>query len=201
VPGTRTLLAVGADRRGGPLVLKWAAGAWREQRLGPEIVGGALYGVDVVSRRLAWAVGDDGMILRHTQQGWTRVDGSRFSGIQLWDVAALRPDRAFAIGSLTRLLRWNGRNWRSVPRFWARGDLQAVDAGDGAVWVTGARPGATSAELRPFTMRWQGGRWELVPVRDIANGFYEVAVGGGCVWTAGSLGEGESNAAVFRRCG
>lgn len=201
IPGTRTLLAVGSDRQGRSLVLKWAAGRWREKHLGPWVRGGVLYGVDVVSRRLAWAVGDGGLILRLTPKGWTRIEDRDLHGIQLWDVAALRADRAFAIGSLTRLLRWNGRNWRTVPRFWAGANLQAVVAGEGAVWATGARPGATSAELRPFAMRWQGGRWEIVSVRDIANDFNEVAVGGGCVWTAGSLGEGESNTAVFRRCG
>ena len=201
VPGTRTLLAAGSDRQGRSLVLKWAAGRWRELHLGPWVRGGALYGVDVISRRLAWAVGDGGLILRLTPKGWTRIEDPGLRGIQLWDVAALRVDRAFAIGSLTHLRRWNGRNWRVVPRFRAGGDLQAIDAGEGSVWVTGARPGATSAELRPFAMRWQGGRWAIVPVRAIANGFNEVAIGGGCVWVAGALGEGESNAAVFRRCG
>lgn len=201
IPGTRTMLAVGSDRRGRSLVLKWAAGRWRELRLGPWVRGGSLHGVDVVSRRLAWAVGDGGLILRRTAKGWTRVEEPGLRGVQLWDVAALGADRAFAIGSLTHLLRWNGRNWRTVPRFWAGGSLLAVDAGEGAVWVTGGRSGATSAELRPFAMRWQGGRWKIVPVRNIANEFTEVAVGGGCVWAAGSLAEGESNSAVFRRCG
>jgi hypothetical protein len=202
IPGTRRLIAVGADRRGGSLALRWSAGRWRYLHIGPGVRGKSLYGVDVVSKRLAWAVGDEGLILKHTPKGWTRVDQGRFRGVQFWDVAAVRPNRAFAVGTVTHLVRWNGRNWRVVPRFWASSvHLAAVAAAGDAAWVTGARVGSTSDKTRPFAMRWQAGRWDVVPVRDVGNSFYDVAVGAGCVWAATSLSEGESNSALYRRCG
>jgi hypothetical protein len=203
IPGSRRLVAVGVSKQGHGLVLRWTGSRWREHRLPRSTRVGALRGVDVVSRRLAWAVGDAGgrgVILRLTPSGWTRVEAPRLRGVQVHDVSALRPDRAFAVAGSRRLLRWNGRNWKTVPRFWARSiQLQAIDAGGGAAWVTGVRLGTTVDDIRPFAMRWHR-RWRIVPVRDVANAFYEVSVGGGCVWTAGALSEGESNSAVFRRC-
>jgi hypothetical protein len=206
IPGTRNVVTVGwtTDTFSGPLVLRWTGTRWRRPRLPQGVRYGSLSGVDAVSRRTAWAVGQVGgrsLILQRTHHGWHRVASPELRGRPLHDVAALGRDRAFALAGSTTVVRWNGVGWRTVSRTWPRAvQLQGLDAAGGVAWVTGTHPGRTSsAQIRPFAMRWRGA-WRRDPVPRIANAFGDVAVGPSCVWTVGPFSEGESNAGVFRRC-
>jgi len=93
---------------------------------------GSLYGVTATSAANAWAAGTSisqhcptvgcTLIVRWNGTAWKRVRSpSPPGGVNLFGVASLSTDTAWAVGGTTSatppmavILRWNGTNWKRV---------------------------------------------------------------------------------------
>jgi hypothetical protein len=158
----------------------------------------ALNGVAALSPTSAWAVGHSynsatavyrTLVERWNGTAWNVVASPNGSSAynELWDVAALSPSSAWAVGysnpngggaSNALIERWNGTSWTIVPTG-AAGTLFGVAASSGSdVWAVGG----------PLTMHFNGQTWAVVPAQPPpGGGFYAVAtLGTSNAWAVGN---------------
>ncbi len=90
---------------------------WRHQRGGPRFhnsADGVLLGVDFISARLGWAVGENGTIL-HTRNGGVTWESQSSPSHLLVGVCAISGSEGYVVGDRGSILRTEdgGRVWRS----------------------------------------------------------------------------------------
>ena len=147
--GTELLLAVGT---GGAALRRNAAGTAMEA-----LVSGTtetLRSVWALSATDAFAVGDDGTIVRWDGTAWTTMSsaGDAWAGRRLDGVWGSSPTNVFAVGELGTVLRYDGTRWTEQP-FDAVSDLAAV-------WGTSAtNVFAASAALNGLVLHRCGPAW------------------------------------------
>ena len=183
-----------------------------------------LRGIDARTANDVWAVGDwYEPPVDVFQTGETRTLAMRWNGTAwntvptpnpvpggngLWDVAAVGPDLAWAVGhkggngARPMVLRWDGSSWADYPIppistgiFGGTGILLAMhDLGPNDIWAVGTGGSPTpGVSFVAVTYHWNGSNWELtIPpfVTDFRHGLN--AVHGSApdnVWAVGSWGE------------
>jgi hypothetical protein len=172
----------------------WDGHTWRSVPApcpGGESGNCALYGVTVLSRSDAWAVGQDnaGVLVEHWDgDGWELVPayGSHRHYASLNSVSAGSSANIWAVGSLPRegefaplIEHWDGTQWAVVPGPAGQGSGAALSGVATVtarhVWAVGfdaeSGPGSTLAE------RWNGAAWETETSsdpREIANFFQSI---------------------------
>ena len=102
----------------------------------------------------AFAVGDDGTIVRWDGTAWTTMSsaGDAWAGRRLDGVWGSSPTNVFAVGELGTVLRYDGTRWTEQP-FDAVSDLAAV-------WGTSAtNVFAASAALNGLVLHRCGPAW------------------------------------------
>jgi photosystem II stability/assembly factor-like uncharacterized protein/putative cell wall-binding protein len=117
-----------------------------------------LFGVAVsrTDTRTAFAVGDNGTILRTTNGGRTWLSMDTHSVTNLWGIDILTPSQAVAVGMGGTIRLWNGTRWltASSPTRW---DLFSVDLVSGAIGYAG---GYNAAIIKTVD---GGAHWATVP--------------------------------------
>jgi hypothetical protein len=149
----------------------------------PTLYGsGSVASVSAVSA----ASGDDAWIIGSVAWHW---DGRAWRSVplppgsyDLWSVAAVTPDDAWAVGargagylvaSHALIEHWNGARWSAVqlPRLRASFLYGVSAAGPRSVWAVGARYRANAAGrflpsgTRPLLLHWDGTSWREWPLR------------------------------------
>jgi hypothetical protein len=168
-----------------PLLLRWDGQSWRRSsRI--DTGHGGLTGVDLLSRRLGWSVGESAALRTWTVRWggarWRRVDSpnqSSGSGGRnfLSDVSAVSRANAWAVGDYyvggrakSLALRWNGSVWRQVKSpdpgltFTYLSDVSAVSASE--AWAVGAAD-SFAARSHMVIVHWNGRRWATAAVADV----------------------------------
>jgi hypothetical protein len=147
----------------------------------------ALLGVDGTSATDAWAVGSffgglPPFIFHWDGTRWTKSPQEPYQGGEvLYDVAALSPTDAWAIGYgagvVPLVLHWDGTIWRHVDvpipgTFNFAYDVAATSSTD--VWVVGGYDG--SQGTTGLVLHWDGIDWTLIPIEQPRTGatFYGV---------------------------
>ena len=155
-----------------PLILHRDATGWTEA---PVARGGWeadawLVAVDAAAADDVWAVGNyrasgrwwHPLILHSDGVTWTRVPAPGLHNyVELTDVVAIDATSAFVVGRIRGdplVLEWDGSEWtrRPFPMTGER-ELDAVDAAEGRMWVTGAREWYAA----PQAYRFAAGRWAM----------------------------------------
>jgi hypothetical protein len=135
---------------------------------------GDLYGVDAASESDVWAVGNDNasgegagtsLVLHWNGDSWSRVKSPSpgHESTALWDVIALEPDNAWAVGTSFKgglIEHWDGDAWRelpvSFPKMFLTG-IDAVNAND--IWAVGTG-GSDTGHPSPVIEHWNGESWQ-----------------------------------------
>jgi hypothetical protein len=171
--GPHDLWAAGNGYSGGTptrvIVEHWDGRRWRGSRL-PERA--SIHAVSATSNDDVWVVGStltfQPLILHRGPQGWAETStplADRFD--EIWDVAALRPDDAWAVGAAPGvdretplILHWDGTSWTRIA---PPADLEtplssiaAVSADD--LWAVGPTE-ETLDGLVPVVIHWDGTAW------------------------------------------
>jgi photosystem II stability/assembly factor-like uncharacterized protein len=140
---------------------------------------GWIHAVAATSNNDVWVVGSSAtfqpLILHHGPQGWaetpTPLAGDRFDVI--WDIVALRPDEAWAVGAAPSadgqtalILHWDGTSWTRIA---PPADLEtpltsiaAVSADD--LWAVGPTEEALHG-LLPVVVHWNGTAWHRLALQ------------------------------------
>lgn len=171
-----------------PLIEHWNGRAWNVTAV-PEIEA-VLFGVDALSAREVWAVGQD--VTMHLAGG--RWNATRLTGIFLDAVAAVASDDVWAVGrtgydlydrSSVRIVHWNGRKWIGTPLQIA-GELNAISAVTrNNIWAVGAK--TIAGEDRALIVHWNGRSWKEYPAPPGTSWLNDVtAVGKDDVWASGN---------------
>jgi hypothetical protein len=205
--------AVGANARGGPLVMHWGGRRWARISVGPAY--GLLHAIRVVSAHSLWTVGTQGMQSlgpddeRPLAEHWT---GERWhtlptptlpwTNLNLLAVAAAAPADVYAVGSidfphrLPLILHWNGHTWSPFPTTGlpAGGtSLNGVVAlGPTDIWVAGSEN--LGAIQRPLLAHWSGRGWRQTTVPQ-ARGTLNTLVASSrtSIWAAGGSQQSNSS--------
>ncbi len=155
------------------VIFRRAGGGWVEDHT---TTAGKLLGVWHDGNQ-AWAVGENGIILRRSAGVWAPVPGAGSTVlIDVWGAAA---DDVWAVGMDGKVLHWNGTQW-SLSNTGTAAHLRGVSgSGPSDVWVVG------DAGL---VMQWDGQQWRVHPTQ-ISETLYGVWVSpAGAVWAVGSAG-------------
>ncbi|WP_309893494.1 putative metal-binding motif-containing protein [Archangium sp.] len=146
--GTGTLLAVGAESYQlgeAPLPrafrIDTSSGTWVNEGLPTDIGTGFLNGVSVVDERLAYAVGEQGLLLVRENGTWRRLSTPGGSTEELLDVVAFDPTVVFVLsgksGQPLHLLNTVSGTWSEPSP--STGALLSLDAlGPEEQWAAGA---------------------------------------------------------------
>jgi hypothetical protein len=180
----------------------------------PLVPNATFRGVAVVSRQLAWAVGNlktgDGastrlgaLIMRWDGSTWARVPSPAIPGAILSSVTAPGAASAWAVGTVSRpngncpcralTEHWDGTAWKQVASpHPAHRSLTAVSAVSArSVWAVGTFTPHIHQNCPCYALieHWDGTRWKQVPsphpVRTILNAV--AAVSARSVWAVGSF--------------
>ncbi|HEU4559012.1 MAG TPA: hypothetical protein VFS20_14225 [Longimicrobium sp.] len=161
-----SVYVVGYSNSGVGSVMHWNGHTWTEL-LGTMKGVGKLYGVSGTSDRDVWVAA--GSELLHYDGGtWRRypADGAN----RLFGVWAATPDLAYAVGTGSTVLRWNGSEWNRVqiPDFVGTPEFYAVwGTSPHDVWVAGGRIlhfDGTSWTVSPVGgARWPNSLWGSSP--------------------------------------
>ena len=181
--------AVGA----GAQVLHWDGNTWKEVLPfhGPgEGSGGStqiLYGVDAISDKEAWMVGNmkgiDGKTQPYALQwdGTDLVEQNTFPecNCSLNAVLSLGKDNVLAVGGSDLgavALHWDGSAWSSTP-------IQGADAlyalsqyADGTVWAAGIEVARDQSDTRGTLFKWDGFTWQRFSLPPLTGGVYALTV-------------------------
>ncbi|QSQ15739.1 putative metal-binding motif-containing protein [Myxococcus landrumensis] len=144
--GPESLIAVGAETVGGqqrPVAFRAPASGsttWVREELGVPDATGFLTGVRVLTQRLVYVSGDDGLLLEKTRNTWTRKPPlilSSGSQPTIRSLAAFGRTAIYAVSSEVNDIHFfNGSAWSSVTT--APQTLNALGgSGPGDVWATG----------------------------------------------------------------
>lgn len=139
------------------------------------------------------------LILHWNGTGWQAFPSTNLSTVwnDLWDVEAISPTDAWAVGqydNLTRpqLLRWNGTAWsqQTLPNPTLNAYLFSLDAiSPNDVWAVG---GKTGSPFSNYAVHYNGSSWTEIPVpnpgagRNNLNSVHGIAAND--VWAVGSWG-------------
>ncbi|OGN94365.1 MAG: hypothetical protein A2Z71_09350 [Chloroflexi bacterium RBG_13_50_21] len=181
--------AVGA----GAQVLRWDGNTWTEVLPfhGPgEGPGGStqmLYGVDAVSAKEAWMVGNMKGIDGNTQPYALQWDGTDLveqnafpeCNCSLNAVLSLGKDNILAVGGSDLgavALHWDGSAWTTTP-------IQGADAlyalsqyTDGTVWAAGIEVARDRSDTRGTLFKWDGFTWQRFSLPPLTGGVYALSV-------------------------
>ncbi len=167
----------------------------------PEGVG-SLLGVSGTSFRDVWAVGGYGfypappIILHWDGTGWSPFGFQTVHSRNLFDVVAISPTDAWAVGKATLpasdqalAMHWDGMSWRMVPtvpeNYAYLNSVDAVASDD--VWAVGQ---ISDPDDRSFILHWDGTSWRRVPAPDPSPGIDDLyavsAAGPDDVWAVGT---------------
>ncbi len=112
--------------------------AWSEQRLGLNLPGGSLRGVNVVSATSVFAVGDRGVVIEKAGSTWRRLPSP--SGATLTAVRAFNPARVYVSGSDGTVRKWNGQSWQVLYSNDGGASLNDLDGlTESDLWAVGNR--------------------------------------------------------------
>ena len=149
------------------------------------------------------------LVLHYNGTQWTQVTSPDSGSTFLYDVAALSPSDAWAVGSGSTggayVLRWNGNAWSSAPAPAGLLSLSSVTArSDSDVWVAGS-----DANSAPRVAHWNGSAWTVTPVT-VTGGVGQPALtsittaDANTEWAVGSQSDGatgQSGSIAFRIAG
>ena len=98
-------------------IKKDGSSVWKHQRGGPRFhnsADGLLLGVDFVSKKLGWAVGENGTIL-HTRNGGVTWEAQSSPTHLLFDVCIVGKDKGFVVGDRGAILQTDdgGTKWQA----------------------------------------------------------------------------------------
>lgn len=98
-------------------IKKDGSSVWKHQRGGPRFhnsADGLLLGVDFVSKKLGWAVGENGTIL-HTRNGGVTWEAQSSPTHLLFDVCIVAKDKAYVVGDRGTILQTHdgGTKWQA----------------------------------------------------------------------------------------
>ncbi len=128
--GPRDVWAVGA----GGTLLHWDGRDWRRYQAGLTTLD--LHAVATLTGNTAWAVGEDGIILRFHNGQWYNTYYA--TGVDLWGVDVADDGSAFAVGDAGTIYHYDGTDWKNVSPAGLTDDLRAVAmAGGGTAWAVG----------------------------------------------------------------
>lgn len=195
------------------LIVHWNGTRWVQvPSPSPGELASELYGVRVVSRSDAWAVGSFGygfsrvghthhgpppnqtLILHWNGTSWRQVASPGTDGDRLRAVSALSRRDAWAVGSVIE--HWNGTRWAQVtsPSPGVYSALTGVAATSPAnAWAVGSFYNGTADQT--LIEHWNGHRWTRVPSPDPGgpahdNTLTAVTVTAGPAWAVGSYTTG-----------
>jgi photosystem II stability/assembly factor-like uncharacterized protein len=123
----------------------------------------ALTGATIVSSRLAFIVGESGLILKRESADWQRVQSDTVVGLnRVWSGGG----RVFAIGDNWTIARYDaGRtpSWSAttVPPQEPIGDFESIDGRGDDIWVVG--DGGRAHRYRPADGSWE----QMKPESDV----------------------------------
>ncbi|MBW1811275.1 MAG: hypothetical protein JRJ87_24000 [Deltaproteobacteria bacterium] len=139
--------AVGGDANGGE-ILQRLAGAWYPWRISPPEILKGIWGFSATD---IWAVGEAGLIMQYTGDGWDTVTSNTEVSLQaVWGSAT---DDMWAVGSSGTVMRNSNGSWQSFANP-ADDQLRGVSgSGQQNVWVVGR--GGT-------IMHWTGEQWSTI---------------------------------------
>lgn len=171
--GRRDLWAAGNGYRGNAptqvIVEHWDGRRWRGTRLP---VQGSINAVSATSNDDVWVVGSQAtrgkpLILHRGPQGWAETPTPLAADGVLWDVVALRPNNAWAVGEApgaggetALILHWDGTSWTRIA---LPANLETPLRGIAAVstddlWAVGPSE-ETLDGLVPVVVHWNGTAW------------------------------------------
>jgi hypothetical protein len=203
--------AVGQLGGGTPLAIHWDGSSWTRSDLAA--LSGRhqiLYGVHASGPDDVWAVGQwrepgqtQPLLIHRTDTGWVETVAPGSIGTYntaLYDVAAVRSGRAWAVGQESNgeaalVLRWNGAAWRRVRVAAHITSVWGVSFRGRRGWAVGR------SERGPIALRWDAGAWTNDPPPEpldtsMTMAAVDVATGGRTI-AVGSVG---SLAAPYERC-
>lgn len=187
--------AVGLTSNTGLPIVRTTDGGvtWKREDVDPAV---KLYDVAVVSPSEAWAVGDQGVILRRLdssgaptwQPQWNLDTAKDFTAICFYGVSFLDSLRGFVVGDSTSILRTTngGVTWRLRPRqvdeSFGGYQLRSIAfAGENVGWAVGGRgdtsiifrstDGGASWQNYPTGFEGAGGYFSSVSFTDPAHGW------------------------------
>lgn len=151
----------------------------------------------------AWVVGS--VARRWDGRAWRNVPLPRVSNADLWSVATVAPDDAWAAGWHSRgagpnhalIEHWNGTRWSiaQLPRLGSSILYGVSAAGLRSAWAFGTiyrrRPGKRYPVAGTLVLHWDGSAWRRQPLPWASGGLTldkVVATGPSSVWLVGSDG-------------
>jgi hypothetical protein len=153
-----------------------------------------LYAFSLPVDGAAWAVGEDGMILRQEGTEWVRIDSPATS--ELYDIVFLDETHGWAAGLNGTILSWDGTEWAidfsytpprndpdEVDRFIYALDYFAPDV----AWAAGAIV-FMDGHVEPLLLSWNGMRWLVrtdIPACESCGINAVLTVNKSEVWVAG----------------
>jgi photosystem II stability/assembly factor-like uncharacterized protein len=179
----------------------WAAGdafvehvsqAWSNDSFDAPMV----FGVDILTEDVGWAVGEQGAILHWDGSSWQEHTDM---GDVLYDVSVLSESFGLAVGENGLIVRWDGVYWDDVDTpvstplhsvdiissndAWAVGDAGTILHWDGSAWTQQTSPinGALNDVFMTSSfdgwivgdngliLQWNGEQWRLIMSRTSAN--------------------------------
>ncbi|MBJ6763392.1 hypothetical protein JGU66_21715 [Myxococcaceae bacterium JPH2] len=107
-----TITAVGGGLTT-PVIRRYdrAANVWRPQTITGSNTGNRLYAISVVNERLAYAGGNNGMLLQSNGAAWTRVSGTPFGSERIYGIQAFGAGSIYVATDAGRIYRYNGSTW------------------------------------------------------------------------------------------
>jgi hypothetical protein len=204
----------------GTLAMHYNGTAWTTASTpSPGTKTNTLTSIDGTAANDVWAVGytlnlpygnriRQSVILHWNGTAWTQVASPNNGSTYLYDVAAVSPTDAWAVGNGSNggafVVRWNGTAWNAAPAP-PLGSLSSVTARSSTdVWVAGA-----DANSAPALAHWNGTAWSVTPVT-VTGGVglplldQVTVVDATTEWVVGSQWEGttgQSSAIAFRIAG
>lgn len=160
---------------------------WKHQRGGPRFHNSAdalLLGVDFVSEKLGWAVGENGTIL-HTRNGGITWDAQSSPTHLLFDICITSNNKAYVVGDRGAILQTgdSGSNWESQ-------DSRTTECFGGTHFVT-PKKGWAVAEAGVILHTTNGGvvwqRQNSNTEQDLLAVFFYDEDSGWCVGSAGEI--------------
>jgi hypothetical protein len=173
-----------------------------------------LFGVAVLSRSNAWAVGDDSrtgqfrtLIEHWNGRAWRQVPspnpgrGDNYltsvhavSATSIWAVGGYATQSGGIVPNKTLILHWNGRRWAQQPSPSPAGRLNELNGvhaiSGGAAWAVGLQAGSDNND-KTLILHWNGTRWSRVaspsPAADSVLSGVD-ATGHGNAWAVGLTG-------------
>ena len=203
----------------GTLAMHYNGTAWTTASTpSPGTKNNTLTSIDGTAAGDVWAVGytlnlpygnrvRQSVILHWNGAAWTQVASPNDGSTYLYDVAALSPADAWAVGNGSAgafVLRWNGTAWNTAPAPPLRSLSSVTARSSQDVWVAGS-----DANDAPALAHWTGSGWSVTPVT-VTGGVglpllsQVTVVNATTEWVVGSQWDGttgQSSAIAFRIAG